>query len=611
MKLFIFIALVSLFAKLKIPVRHFYRKIRSLKNQLQSNKKSKKNFISYLIKILIWIWSPVIIIPKKIKRLRKNIYNLFIFSDDLLKIIKFFKNKAKFKKSDLKILFLTSVTQSYDEIIDPKFIYEDADYFCFTDKKNLNSKIWKPYWIPIKDIHGALPTRYVKWKMLEFFKNYDCVIWQDANIVQTKDITFLISNFKNNNYDLMLFKHPYRENVSQELYACAALNKISYDQVELFKDKYIDKFQINEMVETGLMLLNPKSNELVDTMSQVFYEMSESRIFRDQLFIPSLLASSKIKYQFINYDDKEKSVRDIGPWVLIPHNIRYLNMITASNPQVNSNIFSIDNLKINKKIDIILPVHNAEIDTMRCIKSILPQLDANTRLYVIDDFSEIDFSNRLKIFLEKYQYVYFHRNPNNIGYTKTLNNSAKNFATNDCFFVINSDTIYPREFFKKLTSLLFSSDNFGVVCSLGRNAGIFSIYKFLFNTFTKKNDFSFDKNYFHLPNDIHGACYGIKNSLIKQIGFLDENAFPMGYGEENDFYLRIKAIRKSVVLSMSTYFIHRGNQSFGNEKRNLNKKIGRRSLEGKHRPVIKNFYQNIKVSRDYIEKITLKSGNSL
>ena len=615
MRYFLIILTLHFFFRLKIISKFFYHKHKIIKllifqkNSTPSKSKRSKNFFIKIIILFVKPFFNLFLIGKNfLKKIVRNMYFLLMYSGELLTHKNLLKNnllKKNHKKSKLqsKVLFITCITAGYDKLIDPHYTYENADYFCFTDKKEIDSSIWKPFWIPFVDVNPVLTARFVKWKMLEFFSSYDCVVWQDANIIQTKDISKLISTVVNKKTDLMLFKHPFRDNVSQELYSCVSQNKLTSDDACLFEEKYLQKFDSSNLVETGLLILNPKCKKLKDIMTETFYNISESSICRDQLFFPMLLDSSKINYRLINEKDRSKSVRDSGYWQLLPHHLNFFGLF--DNGKINiikTNIFSIKSKNYQKKVDIILPVYNAEKFTMRCIKSILPQLSNDIRLHVVDDFSEINFSNRLKQFLANKKFVQFRRNKENLGYTKTLNHAVQSFAKNDCFFVINSDTVYPKLFFKNLTSLLFSSDNFSVVCSLGRNAGIFSIIKPKFNMLKRLNNFN--DNSFYLPNDIHGACYGIKVEVVKKIGFLDEKSFPVGYGEENDYFLRLKAIRKSVVLSLSTYFIHYGNQSFGNEKRNTNKKLGRKSLEGKHSRVIQRYYANVYKSKSYIDKIT-------
>ena len=610
MRYLLIIFMLNFFARLNIVFKFFFHKLKIIKlliSQKNSTPLKGQRYVNFFFKIIIVIgklfFNLTLTSRIFLKKIVKNVYILIKYSEELLTYKNLFKKNHNKSKIQSRVLFVTCITGEYDKLIDPQYIYEDADYFCFTDQKQINSSVWKPLWIPFVDVNSVLTARFVKWRMLEFFSSYDCVVWQDANIIQTKDISKLISTFVNKKIDLMLFKHPFRENVTQELYACASQDKLTSDDVSSFEEKYLHKFDSNNLVETGLLILNPKSKKLKDIMTQTFYNMSESSICRDQLFFPALLDSSKIHYMYINAKDSSKSVRNMGYWQLLPHNLNFLGIFYKGRINEMTNIFSIKSKNHQKKIDIILPVYNAEKFTMRCIKSILPQLSNGIRLHVIDDFSEISFSNRLKQFLKNKKYVQFIRNKKNLGHIKTLNHAVGLYAKNDCFFIVNSDTVYPRYFFKNLTSLLFSSENFSVVCSLGRNAGIFSTIKQVFNRLKLTYNLNKDNHYFNLPNDIHGACYGIKTDAVKKIGFVDEKAFPVGYGEENDYFLRLKAIRKSVVLSLSTYFIHYGNQSFGNEKRNINKILGRKSLEGKHSSVIERYYSNVHISKSYINKI--------
>ena len=104
-------------------------------------------------------------------------------------------------------------------------------------------------------------------------------------------------------------------------------------------------------------------------------------------------------------------------------------------------------------------------------------------------------------------------------------------------------------------------------------------------------------------NDIHGACYGFKTELVEKLGFLDEEAFPQGYGEENDLYIRLNEIGKFTILSLSTYFIHYGNQSFGEAKKQLNKSLGKKSLAGKHSGKVDLFYKNVYKSSKVISSL--------
>ena len=569
-----------------------------------------------ILSVFDFIVKALFFILRKIKRF----YFFIDVSPQVVAIKDIFYQPQKKKKllirGDKKILFISGSTSNYDKPIDPKFIYEDADYFYFTDQEKIQSNVWKPFWAPYYNFDKQLSARFIKWKMIKFFESYDCVIWQDSNILQTEDISSIIRFFFNYKQDLMLFKHPCRDTVAQELSACLIQNKINKDQYNKFIKNKESFLNFNGLVETGFMIINPKSKKLESLMEKVFNDMRRLSIYRDQLFIPRELQSYKIKYSYINNKDRSLSVRDYGHWILLPHRIGNLYNLLNKNknnliikktkplPSIKPSLKSFS----QKTTTLLLPVYNAEKYVMKCIKSILPQLSKSINLIVVDDCSKLPFSKKLELYLNDKKFIKYYRNDKNSGYVKTVNRSVKSFVNTDSFFVINSDTEYPNDFFDTLKSILFSDASYGAVVSLGLNAGIFNIGKQDFNHFINQNDLDVNcNNYLHFPNDLHGACYGVKTDLAREIEFLDERYFPIGYGEENDFYLRMLEKNKDVVLSLGTHFIHHKNKSFGAKNRNIYKLNGINSLRAKHgEKVISNFIYNAKLSEDYLSMITKK-----
>jgi len=61
----------------------------------------------------------------------------------------------------------------------------------------------------------------------------------------------------------------------------------------------------------------------------------------------------------------------------------------------------------------------------------------------------------------------------------------------------------------------------------------------------------------------------IRRAAINEVGLLDEEAFPRGYGEENDFCMRVRAKGWRSVIDDRTYVFHDRNKSFGDQKTNL------------------------------------------
>ncbi len=67
----------------------------------------------------------------------------------------------------------------------------------------------------------------------------------------------------------------------------------------------------------------------------------------------------------------------------------------------------------------------------------------------------------------------------------------------------------------------------------------------------------------------------IHRAIIDEIGYLDEENFGLGYGEENDFSMRASRKGYKNVLCDNTFVFHRGGSSFSHRRNALIQKNGR------------------------------------
>ena len=72
--------------------------------------------------------------------------------------------------------------------------------------------------------------------------------------------------------------------------------------------------------------------------------------------------------------------------------------------------------------------------------------------------------------------------------------------------------------------------------------------------------------YPHLPTG-NGFCLYMKRAVLREIGVLDEAAFPQGYGEENDWCQRAEAAGWRHVIAGNVLVRHARSASFGHERR--------------------------------------------
>jgi GT2 family glycosyltransferase len=73
---------------------------------------------------------------------------------------------------------------------------------------------------------------------------------------------------------------------------------------------------------------------------------------------------------------------------------------------------------------------------------------------------------------------------------------------------------------------------------------------------------------------INGFCFVVKRSLMDTIGYLDEEMFPEGYGEENDYCLRAADAGFELAVADHAYVFHAKSRSYSHERRHLLRKPG-------------------------------------
>ena len=232
-------------------------------------------------------------------------------------------------------------------------------------------------------------------------------------------------------------------------------------------------------------------------------------------------------------------------------------------------------------LTIIVPVYNAPDAVERCLQSVLTRTDLRRhRVLMINDGSS---DERVQPLLERFaRHPGFHLlvNPQNMGYTRTINRGIQ-CAGDDDILLLNSDTIVHDGWIEGMQKVALGTPKAGTVTAMGDNSGAFSFpTSGVLNP--KPEDMSYDdwahriisftqdSDAIDVPTG-NGFCMYIRRDLMDHIGLFDEEAFPRGYGEENDFCMRtIKAGWKNFI-SPHAYVFHQRTASFGAEKEGLMK----------------------------------------
>jgi len=246
-------------------------------------------------------------------------------------------------------------------------------------------------------------------------------------------------------------------------------------------------------------------------------------------------------------------------------------------------------------LDVIICVHNALEDVKRCLNSLLNYTTLPYKLHLINDGSDEATSLYLREFSSKYGSVLL-TNDSPVGYTKAANTGLRN-SRGEFVLLLNSDTIVSSRWLEKLLECACIDDRIGMVGPLSNAAAYQSV------PFTKNENHQWVTN--TLPAGLspaladtiierlssrkfprvpflNGFCLLLKREVISQIGYFDEAAFPLGYGEEIDYCLRAGKAGLQLAVADHVYVFHVKSASYGHGRRRALSMQARAQLDGKH-----------------------------
>ena len=237
-------------------------------------------------------------------------------------------------------------------------------------------------------------------------------------------------------------------------------------------------------------------------------------------------------------------------------------------------------IKPTHPVAVILPVYRGVEMTKCCIVSAMPGILSipEARIIVINDASpDKGMQEMLEQFAAQWPNVFFLlENEKNLGFVGTVNRGFTHFPQHDPV-LLNSDVIVPTDWLSRLIDEAYSKNNIGTVTPFANNATLCSFPYFMqenpvpFNLDVDTIDAVFKAN--KLPCVIAptgvGFCMYIRRSCLDEIGYLNEEQFGRGYGEENDLCQR--ALKKGWlnILSPNIYAYHEGGVSFSSDKQGL------------------------------------------
>lgn len=224
-------------------------------------------------------------------------------------------------------------------------------------------------------------------------------------------------------------------------------------------------------------------------------------------------------------------------------------------------------------IDIIVPAYLGFDETANCLYTVLRSRQAGTlacELVVIDDASPEPGLSALLDELAGRGLLTLLRNEKNAGFVASVNRGMELHSDRDVI-LLNSDTEVFGDWVERLRRAAYSKDDIGTVTPFSNNATICSYPNFP-GEFRGSFEVSFEEldrlasaanagSVVDLPTAI-GFCMYIRRQCLVEAGLFDAKTFGRGYGEENDFCLRIAARGWRNVLAGDVFVRHLGRVSF-------------------------------------------------
>ena len=238
-------------------------------------------------------------------------------------------------------------------------------------------------------------------------------------------------------------------------------------------------------------------------------------------------------------------------------------------------------------VTVVVPVHDAPIELERCLDSVRRNTAGAVQVLVIDDASTLDAT---RVVLGRYgqlDRVTVLRNDENLGFTRTVNRGFEH-ADGDVV-ILNSDTEVGPRWLERLRMAAYAADDIGSATAVSDNAGAFTVptpgeYAPVPPYLTSEEAARVvGVGPWVLPETptANGFCAYIRRDMLDEVGLFDAEAFPRGYGEENDLSMRAVARGWRHVVAGTVFVRHTRSASFGDEKHEL-MRHGRRMIDERH-----------------------------
>jgi GT2 family glycosyltransferase/lipopolysaccharide biosynthesis protein len=484
----------------------------------------------------------------------------------------------------LRVTFFTCSTGGYDQPLPFESFVGGAEYVFFGDQAQTErTGQWRMAPLAFNHMHQIKTARQHKTQAHRILDNTDIAIWIDANIAVTDDITHLIAAVLKEEASFGVVPHPYRSTVHEELNALEQreieLPELMRRQVERYDS---EGFRGGGLTETNFIIMDlrrPETRQALD----IWWAEIQNHSRRDQLSfdyacwragahkVPVIANGLSVRADrhFAYFDHGATRHPKLG---IMPA----LATLWAGGPHKSDPSLTLS-------VDVVVCVHNSPDDVARCLHSLALARDSRTRIVIVDDGSASSTQAIIDRHIAKHPTDVLVRHETAQGYTKSANVGMR-VSRAEYVILLNSDTIVPEGWVESLVRAGESDPKVGIVGPLSNAASWQSVP----TTVHSSGDYAVNDLPTWMSIDdianacarmpaelvypcqiVNGFCFAIKRQVIDQIGYMDESAFPQGYGEESDYCFRLAQVGLSCGFTLSTYVYHAKSKSFNHERRKV------------------------------------------
>jgi GT2 family glycosyltransferase len=246
--------------------------------------------------------------------------------------------------------------------------------------------------------------------------------------------------------------------------------------------------------------------------------------------------------------------------------------------------------------DVIVCVHNSPDDVRRCLASATRTLGPSDRLIIVDDGS----ADETRLICEQAAQgepdrVHLIRRPKGSGFCRAANAGLRESSA-EIVVLLNSDTVVVGDWLDRIVACLSTHRQIGLAGPLSNAGGWQSIPELKGrppSNPVRDDDATLTAIHAHcaefgtrfdypIVEQLNGFCLAVKRAVFDTIGLLDEELFPMGYGEEKDFALRAADAGFLCAVAIDCFVYHAKTKSYSASERDGYSRAGAEKVNRRH-----------------------------